>query len=163
MRTLTSFVPDDQDDKLAMIDDASFFFENTLNPGEIDAPPTPAETLKAIDKTAADLSATAGGLDTPAAAEARRLASLLTALAKAPQAERDEAESVLVRPLTTTLRQVRDLLTAAPVTIDTLPPALRSNWVASDGEVRIEVAPQRRRKRQRCPAPLRRRGPRRGA
>ena len=37
---------------------------------------------------------------------------------------------------------MRDLLTAGPVTIDTLPPALRSNWVASDGEVRIEVAPR---------------------
>jgi hopanoid biosynthesis associated RND transporter like protein HpnN len=141
-RTILSFVPDDQDEKLAAIDDASFFFENTLNPGEIDAPPTPAETVKAIDKTAGDLAgAAAGEVDSPAAAQARRLAGLLTALAKAPQAERDEAERVLVRPLTTTLRQVRDLLTAAPVTIDTLPPLLKSAWVSSDGEVRIEVAP----------------------
>ena len=31
-QTLQSFVPDDQDAKLAIIDDASFFFENTLNP-----------------------------------------------------------------------------------------------------------------------------------
>jgi hopanoid biosynthesis associated RND transporter like protein HpnN len=140
-RTLMSFVPDDQEEKLAAIDDASFFFENTLNPGEIDAAPTPAETVKAIDKTAGDLSVAAGEVDSPAAAKARRLAGLLTALAKAPQAERDEAERLLVRPLATTLRQVRDLLTAAPVTIDTLPPALRNDWVSSDGEVRIEVAP----------------------
>jgi hopanoid biosynthesis associated RND transporter like protein HpnN len=141
-RTLMSFVPENQDEKLAAIDDASFFFENTLNPGEIDAPSTQAETLKAIDKTAGDLSGAAGGgLDSPAAAEARRLAGLLTALAKAPQAQRDEAERVLVKPLTTTLRQVRDLLTAGPVTIDTLPPSLKSAWVAPDGEVRIEVAP----------------------
>ena len=136
-----SFVPDDQDEKLAAIDDASFFFENTLNPDEVDAPPTPAETLKAIDKTAGDLSGAAGEIDSPAAAQARRLAGLLTALAKAPQAERDEAERVLVTPLTTTLRQVRDLLTAEHVTIDTLPPSLRSAWVSADGEVRIEVAP----------------------
>jgi uncharacterized protein len=141
VRTLMSFVPDDQDEKLAIIDDASFFFENTLNPEEVDAPPTPAETLKAIDKTASDLSGAAGGLDTPGAAKARRLAGLLTELAKAPQATRDETQRVLVTPLKTTLRQVRDLLTAAPVTIDTLPPSLKSAWVASDGEVRIEVAP----------------------
>jgi hopanoid biosynthesis associated RND transporter like protein HpnN len=141
VRTLMSFVPDDQDEKLAIIDDASFFFENTLNPEEVDAPPTPAETLKAIDKTASDLSGAAGRLDTPGAAKARRLAGLLTELAKAPQATRDEAQRVLVTPLKTTLRQVRDLLTAAPVTIDTLPPSLKSAWVASDGEVRIEVAP----------------------
>ena len=32
VRTLESFVPKDQDEKLAIIDDANFFFANTLNP-----------------------------------------------------------------------------------------------------------------------------------
>ena len=141
VRTLQSFVPKDQDEKLAIIDDASFFFENTLDPA-VDAAPTPAETLEALTKTAGDLSAAApDSLKTPAAAEARRLASLLTALAKAPPAVRDEAERTLVRPLLTTLREVRDLLKAERVTIDTLPPSLKSNWVAADGEVRVEAAP----------------------
>jgi len=43
--TLQSFVPKDQDAKLAIIDDASFFLRNTLNPDQIDAEPTPAETV----------------------------------------------------------------------------------------------------------------------
>ena len=84
---------------------------------------------------------TTGDLDTPAAAQARRLASALNALAKASPATREEAERVLVTPLMTTLRQVRDLLSAEHVTIDTLPPALKSAWVAPDGEVRIEARP----------------------
>ena len=67
MRTLESFVPKDQDEKLALIDDASFFFENTLTPGQVDPAPTPAQTLEAINKTAADLSGAAVGLDSPAA------------------------------------------------------------------------------------------------
>ena len=142
VRTLMSFVPKDQDEKLAIIDDANFFFENTLNPDQVDAPPTPADTIKAIDKTAGDLSGAAGEIDSPAAGEARRLASLLTALAKAPAAERDEAERVLVTPLKTTLRQVRDLLTAEHVTLDTLPPSLRSDWVSPGGQVRIEAVPR---------------------
>ena len=54
MRTLQSFVPKDQDEKLAIIDDANFFFANTLNP-TVDAAPTPAETLAAITKTAGEL------------------------------------------------------------------------------------------------------------
>ena len=141
VRTLESFVPKDQDEKLALIDDASFFFENTLTPGQVDPAPTPAQTLEAINKTAADLSGAAKGLDSPAAMQARRLASALDALAKAPPAARDKAERVLVTPLLTTLREVRDLLTAEHVTIDTLPPLLKSAWVAADGEVRIEVAP----------------------
>src|SRR5215813_7589883 len=45
--TLQSFVPDDQEAKLAFIDDASFFFQNTLNPAQIDPAPTPAETRTA--------------------------------------------------------------------------------------------------------------------
>jgi hopanoid biosynthesis associated RND transporter like protein HpnN len=141
VRTLESFVPKDQDEKLALIDDASFFFQNTLPPEQVKPAPTAAETLEAIGKTSADLSGAANGVDTPAAAEARRLVSALEALAKAPEAQRNEAERVLVTPLKTTLGEVQDLLTAEQVTIDTLPPSLKSNWVAPDGEVRIEVAP----------------------
>jgi len=141
VRTLESFVPKDQDEKLAIIDDASFFFQNTLPPAQVAAPPTPAQTLDAIIKTAADLSGAAKGLDTPAAAEARRLANALDALARAPEAERANAERILVTPLATTLRQVQDLLTADHVTIDSLPPSLKTDWVAPDGEVRIEVVP----------------------
>ena len=74
VRTLESFVPKDQDEKLALIDDASFFFENTLTPAQVDPAPTPAQTLEAINKTAADLSGAAKGIDSPAAMQARRLA-----------------------------------------------------------------------------------------
>src|SRR6202020_1432929 len=141
VRTLESFVPKDQDDKLAIIDDANFFFANTLNPDPVNPAPTAAATLEAINKTAADLTATVGRLDTPAAMQARRLASALKALAKTSPATREEAERVLVTPLMTMLRQVRELLTAEHVTIDTLPPSLKSAWVAADGEVRIEARP----------------------
>ena len=71
VRTLESFVPKDQDEKLALIDDASFFFENTLTPAQVDPAPTPAQTLEAINKTAADLSGAAKGIDSPGAMQAR--------------------------------------------------------------------------------------------
>ena len=141
VRTLQSFVPKDQEEKLAIIDDASVFFENTLNPA-VDPAPAPAETLAAIVKTAGELATAApDSLKSPAAAEARRLAGELMGLAKAPPSVREEAERTLVEPLLTTLRQVRELLKAGQVTIDTLPPSLKSDWVAADGEVRVEAAP----------------------
>ncbi len=68
----------------------------------------------------------AAGVDTPAAAQARRLAGALTELAKAPPAARQEVERLLVTPLQTTLQQVRDLLSAEPVTFDSLPPDLKT-------------------------------------
>ena len=140
-QTLESFVPKDQDEKLAIIDDANFFFANTLNPDPIDPAPTREQTLEAINKTAADLTTTVGDRHTPAADQARRLASALTALSKASPATREQAERLLVKPLMTTLRQVRDILSAEHVAIDTLPPELKGVWVAPDGEVRIEARP----------------------
>ncbi len=141
-RTIETFIPKDQDEKLALIDDASFFFQNTMTPDTLKPPPTPAETLEAIDKTAGELSSLAAGVDTPAAAQARRLAGALIELAKASPTARQEVERVLVAPLLTTLQQVRDLFTAEPVTLASLPTDLKSAWVAPDGEVRIEVAPK---------------------
>jgi hopanoid biosynthesis associated RND transporter like protein HpnN len=139
--TLQSFVPEDQEEKLAVIDDASFFFQNTLNPEEVETPPSPDDTLSAIEKTAQDLRGVAGELDTPAARQARRLAGALVELTKASPAAREGAEGALVRPLMVTLRQVRDLFSAEAVSIDTLPASLKRDWISADGEARIEVAP----------------------
>jgi len=140
--TLQSFVPKDQDEKLAIIDDASFFLRNTLDPDQIEPKPTPTDTLAAIETTAHDLrSAAADSDNSPAAVQTRRLADALTTLATQPQAKREEAERIFVVPLVTTLRQVRSLLTAEHVTIETLPQSLTRRWVSADGLNRVEVAP----------------------
>jgi hypothetical protein len=140
--TLQSLVPEDQDAKLALIEDASFFLQNTLDPDHIDPEPAPAETKSTIDTLVHELSDAARGLDSPAAVQALRLASLLTSLVKAPPAALDEARHALVAPLKTTLRQVRRVLAAEHVSIEALPPALKKTWMAADGRVRIEVAPK---------------------
>jgi hypothetical protein len=140
--TLQSFVPENQEAKLALIEDASFFLLNTLSPDEISAEPTQAETQTAIGELVTDLSEAARGLDSPAAIQARRLASVLTPLANAPPAALNAADHALITPLRTTLRHARRLLGAEPVSIATLPPALRKTWVSTDGLARIEVAPK---------------------
>ena len=141
--TLQSFVPEDQDAKLALIEDASFFFQNTLNPDQIDPGPTPAQTRAAIEELVPELNdAAVRNPDSPAAVQARRLASLLAAFANSPPAALDQIQQALVVPLRTTLRQVQRLLTAEPVSIETLPPALRATWLTADGRARIEVAPK---------------------
>src|SRR5208282_1749293 len=65
-RTLENFIPKDQDEKLALVDDASFFFQNTMTPDMLKPPPAPAETLESIGKTASELTNVAEGADTPA-------------------------------------------------------------------------------------------------
>jgi hopanoid biosynthesis associated RND transporter like protein HpnN len=140
--TLQSFVPEDQDAKLALIEDANFFFQNTLNPDRVAPDPTHAETRAAIGKLIPELNDAVRDLDSPVAVQARRLAGLLAALANAPAAALDEVEHTLATPLETTLRQVRRLLSAEPVSIATLPPALKQSWMSADGRARIEVAPK---------------------
>jgi len=140
--TLQSFVPEDQDAKLALIEDAGFFFQNTLNPNQIDPEPATEDTRAAIHKLIPELSDAAGELQTPAAVQARRLAKLLATLENAPPAALDQVQRVLVTPLKTTLRQVRNALAAEPVSLDTLPPALKRLWVSADGKALIEVEPR---------------------
>jgi len=163
--TLQSFVPDDQDAKLALVEDASFFLQNTLNPDQVDAEPTPADTQAEIGKlvrelneavrnidtpaavqarrvASADLNDVVRDLDSPAAAQARRLASVLEPFVHAPPAALDEAQNALIAPLRTTLRQARHLLGAERVSIETLPPELKKAWMSTDGRFRVEVAPE---------------------
>jgi len=140
--TLQSFVPEDQGAKLALIEDANFFFQNTLNPEQVDPAPTHAQTRAAIETLAPDLNDMVHTVESPAAVQARRLAGLLAALARAPDAALDEAEGALVVPLNTTLRQVRRLLTAEPVRLETLPATLKRYWVSADGRARIQAAPK---------------------
>jgi hopanoid biosynthesis associated RND transporter like protein HpnN len=140
--TLQSFVPEDQEAKLALIEDANFFFQNTLSPGEAGPAAAPAQTADAIRHLLSDLSASAGEIDSPAAAAARRLASVLAPFATAPAAALDELRHTLIAPLNTTLRQVRSLLSAEHVSIDNLPPSLKQAWISADGRARIELAPK---------------------
>jgi uncharacterized protein len=163
--TLQSFVPEDQDAKLALIEDASFFLQNTLSPDEVGAEPTPADTRAEIAKLVVELSEVVRDLESPAAlqarrlasaapsevvrdpdspavVQARRLASVLAPLAHAPPAALNEAEHALVAPLRTTLRQAKRLLSAERMSVETLPPELKKTWMSADGRVRVEVVPK---------------------
>jgi uncharacterized protein len=161
--TLESFVPKEQDAKLTLIEDASFFLQNTLSPDRVDAEPTAADTRAEIAKLVLELSNVARDLDGPASArrlasvelndvvrdldgsaavQARRLASVLEPLVNSPPAALDEAQHALIAPLRTTLRQARHLLDAERVSIETLPPELKKTWMSTDGRFRIEVMPK---------------------
>src|SRR5262249_40656834 len=130
--------------------------QNTLSPHAVDAEPTPAETQAAIAKlvlelsdaaqtrrlASVDLNDLARDLDSPAAVQARRLASVLAPLVNAPAAALDEAQHALIAPFTTPPRQARRLLGAERMSIETLPPELKKTWMSTDGRVRVEVVPK---------------------
>jgi len=140
--TLSSFIPGEQPQKLALIADADNLLDATINPFDIAAPPGPADDLAAMRATAAKLrAAAASGQDAPARA-ARRLADALDAAAKTGPAALARAQQALIPGLKTMLTQVSESLKAAPVTIQNMPTDLRHDWVAPDGTARIQVFPK---------------------
>jgi len=139
--TLLSFVPEDQAPKLALIKDARTLLDPTLNPFFPEPTPGDGDVVTSLRQTASALEGAAKN-DDPGSVDARRLASRLTTLANGPPALRAKASDALIAPLHTLLDQIRSLLEAEPVALDTLPPDLKADWVSGGGQSRVEVFPK---------------------
>ncbi len=141
--TFASFVPANQEPKLALVADAALLLQPTLEPVVLQPAPSYAETTQALRDAGQALQSAANATPaSPAAADAGRVARALIAVADGPASHRVLLENGLIPGLETTLAQVRASLQAAPVTLETLPAALKSDWIASDGRARIEVFPR---------------------
>jgi uncharacterized protein len=140
--TLNSFVPDDQDAKLKEIQQAAQTLDATINPKEIDAPPTDQETIDDLTATADSLMRVAADHPGSGANAARRAAGLFRRLANADQATRTKAAAVFVPPLQLSLNDLRQALKPTKITVDNLPSELKADWLATDGQARVEVLPK---------------------
>ncbi len=140
--TLSSFIPDHQQDKLPLIQNAAKTLNPALNPTAPSPPPTDAQNVSMMNSTVDVLNKLAGDGNGSGAVAARQLASAMTALAKADPAMRQRAETVFVQPLHTALDDLRNLFKAQEVTLDNLPADLKTQWVTADGQARIDVAPK---------------------
>ncbi len=140
--TLQSFVPADQPEKLAIIGTAAA----RLNP-MLERPPAGAPLDSALLSTIALTAETlqeavpSNAADGPARV-ATNLAETLQRLANATPDVREAAAIAVAKSIAVTLRQVRDLLQASPVTLDSLPRDLVDDWTTADGRARIQIFPQ---------------------
>jgi len=141
--TLATFVPDLQQEKLGLIDDAALLLDPVLHPDRIASPPTDSETAAAMASAAQSLEHFAvAHPDLTASTAAARLARAVRTLAQAEPALRERAKAMLVPGLGTALNQLRAAMQARPVTVADLPDDLVLDWVARDGRARIEVFPR---------------------
>ena len=137
--TVQSFVPKDQDEKLAIIGDAEALLEPTLDPPEVKTPPNDAETRAALTQAAdAFLAGRKGGDGASGAA----IGGSLKALAEADAPRRAGIESTLLSGLKLRLEQIRASLHPERVSLAELPQDLTRDWVADDGRARVEVRPK---------------------
>ncbi len=140
--TLLSFVPPDQDKKLVLIRDLGRRLGQALQQPASSKPPSDAENIAALNGMADQLHKIAGNAQGPGAESAKRLAADAMKLAQADEAARMRAQAAFEVPLETALAQLRGFLSAELVTRENLPQAIKSQWVASDGRARVEVAPK---------------------
>ena len=134
---IQSFVPEDQAPKLATLQDAAWLLEPTLSPATVKPPPSAGEALAAVTRCADDMAQLGERGDRPAA----RLAAALRKIVQGGPAALPALAANFSAGIDQRLDSLRQVLRAAPVSLDTLPPAFRRDWVAPDGRWRVEVFP----------------------
>ncbi|MEZ5833110.1 MAG: hypothetical protein R3D05_18205 [Dongiaceae bacterium] len=132
--TANTFVPKDQDAKLAIIQDLNDLMGLSLDPIDITPPPTPDQVRASLRHCAAMLREAVGSSDV-----AQQLARLLDQAADSDAAFLQRLDHVLLATLKPRLDALRAALSAQKLTVDTLPPEIRNDWIAADGEATMLV------------------------
>jgi hopanoid biosynthesis associated RND transporter like protein HpnN len=136
-----SFVPDDQQQKLAIVADAESILEATLAP-----PATPAASITP-DQVRLAAKAALGQIepalaklppDHPLAAIAGDLRQLQTASDAVAMA----TNAALTRFLPEELDRLRTALSAEPATLASIPPDMARDWLLPNGQARLQVTPK---------------------
>ncbi|MCA9510437.1 MAG: MMPL family transporter [Myxococcales bacterium] len=147
--TLDSYVPDDQDEKLGVLEDVAFLLEPPPPP---DAPPPAASVAEQVDALRAlrdFLAADWVERDaSPLGASMRRLRGHLDAfLARLdadvdPQTALDRLEEILLSGFPDQIARLRRALSPDEVTRASLPADLRRRMLADDGTARVQIFPK---------------------
>ena len=138
--SINSFVPSDQQEKLAVIADANTILAPTLAPHGAAAPIT-AEQIRMAAKTAlAQIDPALPKL--PADHPLALLAGDLRRLQTAPDAVLMATNAALTRFLPAQLAHLRLALGAEPVTLAAIPADFSRDWLLPDGRARVQVNPR---------------------
>ena len=141
--TIEDYVPDDQDEKLAILEEIALFLPPIRAEGP---PPGVAAQRAALARLAAELDAVADAEEVNAlSTSARRLRDALRRfLSGDPGGDGRFAllASNVVGSLPEQLADLEKALAAGPITRDDLPRSLVEQMLAADGRARIQVSPR---------------------
>jgi hopanoid biosynthesis associated RND transporter like protein HpnN len=134
--TAQSLVPQDQKDKLAILSDLNDLMSLSLDPVSVAPPPSDDEVRAAFRRCAERLRQAMASSDI-----AMGLARLLDQAAEADPAVYPQLKRMLIDGLTPRLATLKAAMTAGEVTLETLPPEVKHDWIAADGTARIAIFP----------------------
>ncbi len=138
--SIQSFVPGDQEQKLALIADANTILAPTLLPPQAPAAAVTAEQIRRAAVSAlAEMDPALARL--PANHPLAAIAGDLHRLAAAPDAVLLAANRALTRFLPDELDRLRAVLAAEPATLQSIPPDTARDWLLPDGRARVQVVP----------------------
>ena len=148
--TLADFVPDDQQEKLEIIEDVSLFLEPLPAPEGGVTTPTTAEQIESLRVLERELDRLLGAEEVDdsmresAAALREDLERYLESLEETNSAAEslDILEQSLLGSLPEQLRILDAASQASRVTLDDLPDKLTDQMLASDGRVRVQIFPR---------------------
>jgi len=142
VKTIESFIPDDQQPKLAAIRQLATVLDPVLPPDPNKKPPTDADNVAALKAAVDALKQSAGTQTGRGATAAKRLADDLAKIASGDEAMRGRVHAAMIPSLNTALDELRNYLQAQPVTLETLPPEIAREWVTQDGRYKVEILPK---------------------
>jgi len=147
--TLADFVPEDQDEKLDIIEEVALFLGPVASESGGAAEPSPDESIASLRHLERVLDRLPRGDISPefAAATDSLQASLARFLARIDETEPNAAviealEGSLLGTLSEQLRILDAALGARRVTLENLPDALVDQMVGLDGQVRVQIFPR---------------------
>ena len=143
--TLSSFVPGDQEEKLAIIDEMALVLEPVLIPQPVVEPPGEEEEVQAMKEFRAALGVheslnREGNLDKHLKTLKQAIDDLLQDSGGSTLFVHD-LRARLVGDFPQWLERLRGLLAPDEITLATLPGSLTSHYSAQDGRTRVEVFP----------------------
>ncbi len=140
VRSIDSFIPTDQEQKLAILADARQILEPTLSAPAAGAPATPADIRMAAKAALNQIEPALSHL--PQTSALVPLAQALRGLTTAPDAVLTAVNEALTRFLPSELTQLSLSLSAEPVTLASVPDSVKRDWLLPDGRARVEVTPK---------------------
>ncbi|MEC4674796.1 MAG: MMPL family transporter [Nitrospirota bacterium] len=142
---LQDFVPSDQDEKLAIIDDLALVISPILITQEPIPPPTSDEEVQAVENFRQILHEQSTRVWESGISESmQRLAQSLETLVSGATPADSAVEALRVRLIgdfPQWLDRLRGLMGADFVTVENLPQSLKDHYVSKKGKVRVEVFP----------------------
>jgi hopanoid biosynthesis associated RND transporter like protein HpnN len=144
--TLSSYVPTDQEEKLAIIDEMNVVLQPLTISGDQLPPPQNKEEIEALNSFLEKIKKWKATQEVPEFSSSLvRLERLLEQGKADPQWPAPflkELEQRLLGNLSKSLGELQQLLTATHVTLADLPQDVRNRYIASDGRARIQVFPK---------------------